>query len=143
MPVIMMVEPIQEAGEHVQTAVKRVAEAQEALAQDPGEEVVEDPSVMDTINSALYDMDYALAKATLSTKQYLGEVALDADEGYDEMITELADARKGVRNFWEDLSESSPVKAIGARLRGLEKRLEGILDILTGEGEGKGPGNGP
>jgi hypothetical protein len=135
---MMMAEPIKEAGEQVQVAREKAAEAREVLESDPGEDIVEDPTVMDTINSALYDMDYALAKATLATKLYLDEVAYNADEGYDDLVEELSDVRGGVRDFWEDLTDSSPARAIGARLRGLEERLVGLLDRLTGEGKGDG-----
>ncbi len=130
-----MSEVLEEASEHVQLAMDKAAEAREAIEQDPGDERIEDDDVWDSINSALYDIDYALAKATWTTKDYLNQAADAADEGYDELVEELLDARKGLTDLREDMSESRPTKAISSWLSSLEKRLEAALTMLKGKKE--------
>ncbi len=130
-----MTEGLEEASEHVQLAKDRAVEAREAIERDPGDERIEDDDVWDSINSALYDIDYALAKATWTTKDYLNQAADAADEGYDELVEELIDARKGLTELREDVSESRPSRAISRWLASLEKRLETTLAVLRGDGE--------
>ena len=128
-----MTEPLEEAGKELQVAKERAAEAREAVEGDPGEVEVEDDDVWDTINSALYDIDYALAKATWTTKDYMNQAVDAADEGYDELVEELVDARKGLTEFREGLSESRPSKAMVQWLSTLEDRLGVMLTRLKGD----------
>ncbi len=130
-----MTEPLQEASEHLEKARECATEALGAIEQDPGEAELEDEGVWDTINSALYDMDYALAKATWTTKDYLNRAVDGADEGYDDLVEELVDARKGLTEFREDLSESRPSRAIAKWFSTMEARLGAMLDRLGGQGK--------
>jgi len=124
---------MEEVGQQVQAAKDRSAQVCQALEGDEGEGAVEDPSVWDAINQALYDIDYALAKATLAAKLYVTGAEMAADEGYDDLMEDLRDASEGVKEFQEDISESRPVRAIGEWFRGLDERLEGLLDRIRGE----------
>ncbi len=128
-----MSEQLEKAGKELQVAKDKAAEAREAVEGDPGEVEVEDDGVWDTINSALYDIDYALAKATWTTKDYMNQAADAADEGYDELVEELVDARKGLTEFREGLSESRPSKAMVQWLSTLEDRLGAMLTRLKGD----------
>jgi len=92
--------------------------------------------MIQAINSALYDIDYALAKATWTTKDYLNQAVDAADEGYDGLVDELVDARKGLTEFREGLAGSRPSKAISEWFSSLEERLESALGRLRGDGEG-------
>jgi len=125
-----------EVGQHLQAAKERTAEARVALQDDPGEETVEDPSVWDTINQALYDIDYALARATLATKLYVTEAEMAADEGYDDLVDDLRQASEGVKGFREDLHESRHARAIGEWFKGLDERLDALLDRIRGDDGG-------
>ncbi len=128
-----MSEQLEKAGKELQVAKDKAAEAREAVEGDPGEVEVEDDGVWDTINSALYDIDYALAKATWTTKDYMNQAVDAADEGYDELVEELVDARKGLTEFREGLSESRPSKAMVQWLSTLEDRLGAMLTRLKGD----------
>jgi hypothetical protein len=130
-----MSEPLEEAGNNLQAAKDRAVEAREAVEGDPGEVELEDEGVWDAIDSALYDMDYALAKATWTTKDYMNQAADAADEGYDDLVEELVDARRGLIEFREALAESRPSRAIAKWLSSMEERLDAMLDRLRGEGE--------
>jgi hypothetical protein len=130
-----MTEPLQEASEHLERARECATEALEAVEQDPGEVELEDEGVWDTINSALYDMDYALAKATWTTKDYMNQAVDAADEGYDDLVEDLVDARKGLTEFREDLSESRPSRAISKWFSSMEARLGAMMDRLGGQGK--------
>ena len=122
--------PIEEIDEQVKAARDSAAGAREALESD--EERVGDQDMWDAVNSALYDIDYALAKATWTAKDYLARATEAADEGYDGLVEELVDAHKGLKEFREDISERHPVRELGEWLRGLETKLEsGFFD---GEG---------
>ncbi|NIP35936.1 MAG: hypothetical protein GWN18_13325 [Thermoplasmata archaeon] len=50
-------------------------------------------------------------------------------------MEELIDARKGLTELREDVSESRPSRAISRWLASLEKRLETTLAVLRGDGE--------
>lgn len=128
-----MTAPMDEVGQHLQAAKDRTAEARVALEGDPGEETVEDPSVWDAINQALYDIDYALARATLATKLYVTEAEMAADEGYDELVDDLRQAHEGVKGFREDLHESRPARAIGEWFRSMDERLDALIDRIKGD----------
>ena len=131
-----MSESLNETGDHLQVAMDKTVEAREALERDPGDEKVEDEDVWDSINSALYDIDYALAKATWTAKDHMNQAVDAADEGYDAFVEDLLNTRKGLTEFREDLSESRPSKALHKWLQGLEHRLEGLMTKLKGDGEG-------
>lgn len=130
-----MSEQLEKAGNELQIAKDKAVEAREAVEGDPGEVEVEDEGVWDTVNSALYDMDYALAKATWTTKDYMNQAVDAADEGYDDLVEELVDARKGLTEFREGLAESRPSRAMAKWLSSMEERLEAMLDRLRGDGE--------
>lgn len=130
-----MTEPLRKASEHLEKARDLATEAREAVEQDPGEVELEDEGVWDTINSALYDMDYALAKATWTTKDYVNQAVDAADEGYDDLVEDLVDARKGLTEFREDLSESRPSRAIAKWFSSMEARLGAMMDRLGGQGK--------
>ena len=127
--------PIEEIDEQVKVARERAAGAREALECDQAK--VDDPDMWDTVNSALYDIDYALAKATWTAKGYLARATEAADEGYDGLVEELVDAHEGLKEFREDISESRPVKGLGEWLRGLETKLDALLDRHGGKDSGK------
>jgi hypothetical protein len=128
-----MSDPLDKTGEKLELAMARAAEAREAVESDPGEEEIEDEDIWDSINSALYDIDYALAKATWTTKDYMNQAVDAADEGYDELVEEMVDARKGLTEFREGLSESRPSKAMAQWLSTLEDRLGAMLARLKGD----------
>jgi hypothetical protein len=128
-----MDDPLEKTGEKLEMAIERAVEAREAVETDPGEEEIEDEDVWNSINSALYDIDYALAKATWTTKDYMNQAVDAADEGYDELVEEMVDARKGLTEFREGLSESRPSKAMAQWLSTLEDRLGAMLARLKGD----------
>lgn len=135
-----MSDPLSETGEHLQVAMDRTVEAREALEaleQDPGDGEVEEEDVWDSINSTLYDLDYALAKATWTAKDHMNQAADAAEEGYDAFVEDLQNSRKGLSEFREELSDSRPSKALHKWLQGLEHRLEGLLTKLKGDEDGK------
>ncbi len=123
----------EEVGQHVQAAKDRSAEVCQALEGDAGDGAVEDPSVWDAINQALYDIDYALARATLAAKLYVTEAGMAADDGYDDLMEDIRQASEGVKGFHEDLTESRPARAIGDWFRGLDERLDGLLERIRGD----------
>jgi hypothetical protein len=129
-----MVDAMEEAGKHLQTAKDKAAIARKAVEGHPGEGEVEDEDVWDTIHWALYDIDYALAKATWTTKDYMNQMVDAADEGYDDLVEELVDARNGLTEFREDLSESRPSKAIHHWFSSMEDRLEAMIARLRDGG---------
>jgi hypothetical protein len=128
-----MTNDLQEVNDHLERAMERTVEALESVEQDPGEEEIEDEDLWDSINSALYDIDYALAKATWTTKDYMNQAVDAADEGYEDLVEEMVDARKGLTEFREGLSESRPSKAMAQWLSSLEDRLGAMLARLKGD----------
>ena len=136
-----MSDPLDETGEHLQVAMDKTVEAREALEaleQGLGDGEVENEDVWDSINSALYDLDFALAKATWTAKDYMNQAVDVADEGYDDLVEDLQNTRKGLSELREDLSESRPSKALNKWLQGLEQRLEGLMTKMKGDEDGKG-----
>lgn len=131
-----MTEPTAEIGEHVKAARDRAAGAREALERDEGK--ADEADMWDAVNSALYDIDYALAKATWTAKDYLARATEAADEGYEGMVEDLVDVHEGLKGFRDTISERHPVKELGEWLRGLEAKLDAFLDRHgdgdTGEG---------
>mgnify|MGYP001098199352 CR=1 FL=1 len=128
-----MSEQLDEAGERLQQARDRAVEAREALERDQGGEEAEDQDVWDVINSALYDIDYALAKATWTTKDYMNQAVDAADEGYDELLEDLLEVRRGLADLREDLAGSRPSEALAQWFSDLEERLEVALRRLRGD----------